>query len=276
MIAYGSVRLWGSIGYAVMAYLIGQLFGKGFPTSILYPVYAVFAVANIILAFFMKEDAVVGKRVPIKEMKVGVLFKNYYFLTFLIFILLAYIPISASNNYFVNVVTNLGGTSETAGTVFALRALAEIPFFALSQRFLRKMGTRAVLILSIFSYCGIYICYGFATKLGLVLFAHILQGPTYGLLLTAMLSYVFELSPINLRTTGQTLLNATQTGLASMIGNSLMGRLMDILGVEITYRYAAVAVSAAILVFFITLWVGKKLNIPLVPEQKQAEAKVPV
>lgn len=264
-ITYGSIALWGSIGYAVMAYIIGQHLGKGFSINILFPVYVIFAAANITLAFFMKDDKTVKKRARLKDMRVGMLFKNYYYVTFLIFILIAYIPISASFGYFVNVVTSLGGTTETTGTIYALRAIAEIPFFIFAQQLIKKVGTRMVLIISAISFFCIFLAYGLADRLIVALVAHVFQGPAYSLLLTAMLNYVFELSPQNLRTTAQTILTATQTGLGSMIGNFLTGRLTDLVGVSMTYRYASCIIAFSIVFFLLTLYIGKKLNIPLIP-----------
>ena len=260
-ITFGSVRIWGSIGYAGMSFLIGHLLRLNYSINIIFPVYAIFAVASITLSFFIEDTAPRAKASSFKDMNLGVLFKNYHFITCMACICICYIPISATFSYAVNVFEALGGSKGIAGTIFAMRALAEVPFFIVSAPLIRRFGARNILIFSLFIFAGSILTFGFATNINVALVANVLEGPAYGLLLPSAIYYIYDLSPLNLRTTAQTVLTTVQKGVGSMVGNFVAGLLIDLSGPAAAFRFLSIIMLAGIVFFLLSLYFGKKKNI---------------
>ena len=79
-------------------------------------------------------------------------------------------------------------------------------------------------------YCLQHLIYAFATTPAQVIFAQMLLGPGYSLLLVATLDYVYKIVPDNLKATAQTIVNATGYGLSSIIGNYGGGLIITYVG----------------------------------------------
>ena len=96
-ISYGSLRLWGSIGFAVMVLAYGTII-DGRSINLIFPIYFVIAIATLIICFFIKNSST-SLHVNFKAMKPGKLFKNYYFIVFIAFVFLLNIPNSPIRNF---------------------------------------------------------------------------------------------------------------------------------------------------------------------------------
>jgi predicted MFS family arabinose efflux permease len=69
----------------------------------------------------------------------------------------------------------------------------------------------------------------------------------------AAINFVNDLAPNKLKSTAQSIFAIVGGNLASIAGALIGGRLLDVVGVQMIYRYASVLVFAAfiILVFFV-------------------------
>ena len=106
---YSDVRMWLSIGYTVMSFAYSplmDLFGVGAP----YYGFAFFAVIVFLLRKNLKQYDVKteGKKsIPLKELQVSRLFKNYYLMVFIVINVLHCICAKCCNNCLLRCVKKL-------------------------------------------------------------------------------------------------------------------------------------------------------------------------
>src|SRR5690606_11779582 len=80
-LSYGSIRLWGSLGYAVFAYLFGLVVDKA-PMHYNFIIFAVMATITILITRKIKDKGSASS-ISFKEMRISQLLKNYSYISFL-------------------------------------------------------------------------------------------------------------------------------------------------------------------------------------------------
>ncbi len=248
---YGHVRLWGSIGYAVFVWIFGMLF-EVIDVSLMFPIFLVMALVTVFLTRFIKSDKPVNT-VNIKDIKVGRLFKNFKYISFLIFALFLFIPNKAAYTYLPNLIESVGGSREQLGIASAVMAIFEVPVFFYSKQLLRRYSSVTLLLAS----AGVFILKQFLftivkTPIHIILIQP-LQGLYYGLFLGAAVYYIDTLAPDELKSTSQTVASGFFVGLGGIIGNYGGGLIIDILGIHKIYSWGLIICILGTLFFVLTL-----------------------
>ena len=135
-LSFGNIRLWGSLGYSIFAYLFGLLVDK---TSIRYNfvILGIMVVLIILLTRKIKDESSTSS-IQLKDIKIGKLLKNYSYITFLIFSIVIYIPHKASYSFLPNLLMSVGGSPGSQGIASAVMAFSEIPMFLATHRLLKR------------------------------------------------------------------------------------------------------------------------------------------
>ncbi|WP_214846913.1 MFS transporter [Exiguobacterium sp. s193] len=217
---YGALRLFGSAGFALAVFILGQVTEGGALGAIFFASGAALVLAFIVL-IGVEESPVsvtVMDRVPISR-----LFSNKRFLLFLAGGSLIFGPIFANNYYFGSYVTIRGESTALVGTLFFVAVLCEIPFMRIATRMLMRFGAIPVLVLvSILSAVRTGVLALEPPILMLWLLAA-LQGVIVGLLIPVALDYVRSLVPASIVATAVSTYMATTTGLATAAFNLMSG-----------------------------------------------------
>ena len=256
-ISYGSLRLWGSIGFAIMVLLYGRIIDHS-SINIIFPIYFVIAVITLVICLFI-ENSSASLHMNYKELKPKRLFKNYYYVVFVVFIFLLSIPNSPSGTFLPNLFDQVGGTKEQYGLMHSLKAFMEIPIFLFGKTLLDKFGHKKLIVLAALLYTLQQILFANATSPFQVIFAQVIQGPAYSLFLLGMLYYIFELAPEGLKATAQTMASALGMSLSSIVGNYGGGIFIDHFGLKPMFRLGAISDSITIALFIFSFIIGKTL-----------------
>lgn len=112
-IHYGAIRLWGSIGFAIMVYVFGIIIDKA-SVNIILPFYAIFAVINILICLRINSDQV-AKPISLAHLKIGRLLKNYHYIVFIIFASVLFIPHKGIFSFLPKHIEALGGNRGQLG-----------------------------------------------------------------------------------------------------------------------------------------------------------------
>lgn len=254
---YGGVRLWGSISFAVMSMSLSAilpLIGVNFA----FYGYAIAAIPLGLVAFFIKDDAKKGKSLSMKEMKVGELFKNYYYVAYLIFAIALNIPLNTSFTFMPYLIDSVGADPSLYGLMTGYKALIEIPMLILMVRLRKRFRMPNIIIAAGVFYVLEMTLYSLAGNFTQLFLIETFQGIGGGLFIGVSTNYVYRLAPDRLKATAQTL-NGAMNSVAGIIGNLMGGVLISLVGVKQFYFISGCMILGAVLLFILSFPVGQRL-----------------
>lgn len=265
---YGKVRVAGSIGYVVMTLLLQLFVPAG--TARQYMVWMVASAGLFALSLFFVPGILSsqGKNISAEEnspspissdKKEGIWqtlaqFPSIFWMGLLL-LFLGFFGLTPVTKMLALYTTEFLH-SNAVGTLSAISAASEIPFMFFSGRFLRRYGSFKLLV-----FCTalvtvrllLYII--FPNMTGAVL-GQLLNSVTYGLYHPAAVVFVAQYAPKGKLMISMSLYSIFALGLASVLGNSLGGWMIDSFGYPTVFTTFAVFPLVGVLVY---LFVRKKL-----------------
>lgn len=268
---YGFIRAWGSLGFASVVVVFGQIIEK-FGWRIHFFSYGIISAVAIIIAFKIKDNSYhkldeTEKNIEIKSSKVENkkpnitagdknimrLFKNSNYVFILFITILIFIPSQMVFIYLAPIIKAVGGNSADLGYVYFFNALSEAPIFFAAKYFLEKYKINSLLLFSAFFYLLRFIIAAAADSPVYFLFFGMLQSLSFGVFLVAVRYYIKLTAPAALKTTAQSIALMSAFGIAGIIGSLLGGYLIDNFGIPLMFKVVIVLSSAAVLVLLYTV-----------------------
>jgi predicted MFS family arabinose efflux permease len=272
---YGFMRAWGSIGFAIIVTVFGQVIDK-FGWQVHFLSYGVIIFIVVIIALNIKDNSyselqqkeddlegIEAEEVKTEALKLGAdkkveseldeknimrLFKNKDYIFILFITLLIFIPNQMIFVYLAPIIKSVGGDSTDLGYMFFFNALSEAPIFFAAKYFLEKYKTNSLLLFSAFFYLIRFIVAAAATSPVYFLFFGMLQSLSFGVFLVTVRYYVKLVAPAALKTTAQSIAMMSAFGAAGIIGSLLGGYLIDNYGMAVMFNVTIGFGSAAVLV----------------------------
>lgn len=265
---YGKVRVAGSIGYVVMTLLLQYFVPAG--TASQYMVWMVASAGLFVVSLFfvpgilsshekksLQTESGVAETVSSKKESLPQLLSQFppIFWMGILLLFLGFFGLTPATKMFALYTTEFLH-SNAAGALSAVSAGSEIPFMFFSGRFLRRYGSFKLLV-----FCTalvtvrllLYII--FPNMTGAVL-GQSLNSVTYGLYHPAAVVFVAQYAPKGKLMISMSLYSIFALGLASVLGNSLGGWMIDSFGYPTVFTTFAVFPLVGVLVY---LFVRKKL-----------------
>jgi len=221
---YGALRLFGSAGFALAVFILGQVTEQGSLGAIFYASGTALVLGFLVLIGIEETpvSTVEREHIPLKA-----LFSNKRFLLFLAGGSLVFGPIFANNYYFGSYVTIRGESTALVGTLFFVAVLCEIPFMRIATRVMMRFGPIPVLVfISVLSALRTGIL-ALEPPIFTLWILAALQGFIIGLLIPVALDYVRSLVPPSTVATAVSTYMATTTGLATALFNLMSGIVLD-------------------------------------------------
>jgi len=276
---YGFMRAWGSIGFAIIVTVFGQIIER-FGWRIHFLGYGIIAFIVVIIAFNIQdnsyselqqkkesETAVENKKqnknispedmeqaaakeveVELEDKNIMRLFKNSDYIFILFITLMIFIPNQMLFVYLAPIIKSVGGNSTDLGYTLFFNALSEAPIFFVAKYFLEKYKTNSLLLFSAFFYLLRFIIAAAATSPVYFLFFGMLQSLSFGVFLVTVRYYVKLVAPAGLKTTAQSIAMMSAFGAAGIIGSLLGGFLIDNYGMAVMFRVGIILAAAAVLI----------------------------
>jgi PPP family 3-phenylpropionic acid transporter len=249
---YGSLRLWGAIGFAVASWLAGRV-----SEAIgLYVIFWIYSAAILVCVLLVRGLPMEGGSIK-SDLRSGLrtLVRMPKFLLFLVATFLVFGTIQANNSFYGLFYTSIGGSVAGVGLSFLIAAGSEAPVMRVAQRFIARFGLVPILVAAGLISALRWVWYGFAPPPEWVTALLFVQGLSVGLYLPAAAQYVREIAPEEVRVTALGLYSAIGNGLGSMAGTLAGGFILDWLGIYSTYLFfggaALVGVAAMILLRYV-------------------------
>ena len=258
---YGAIRSVGSFSYAAVSFLLGYVLPK---TGVRFTFYAnaLLSIPALFLLHHVKggtDEATGMKRsLTFKEMQFSRIFKSYHYVTYVVFSVFQRIPFHCAMVFLPFLVAEIGGNTAQMGIILGMRAFLEIPMMLL----LKPLRQKVPLYYLIFAASGFYmiecILYSFSTSFIVIVAISVFHGLGNGLMIPSGSSYVFMLTPEELKATSQTVL-ASMNAIAGILGGLLGGYFIMRLGIKQFYFVVGLLILAALILYMSSFVIGEKV-----------------
>ncbi len=221
---YGRIRLWGTVGYGLVAPFAGELIGR---LGIKWAFWG--------YAILMMGGLLVVLRIPFRQSHsnnsfrsgMRVLIANQPWMLFLVMVFIAGIGMAAISNYLFVYMQSLGASKTLMGFALTISTISEIPALFFSNHLLRRFGARGMLIIAM-TTIGLRLAgYSLTTQPWVVLVIQLCHGLTFAAIYTAGVHYADQIAPPGMKATTQGMFTGTYMGFGSAAGGLLGGVLMD-------------------------------------------------
>ena len=246
--SYGSMRVWGSLGYMVMTLVMGRLLGNDLSPVLLYGYATALAIA---VAGTLRLPPLTDRRAQPLIAGLGGVLRDRAFILLLV---VAYLVTSASallGIYMGVHLEDLGASSSLMGVAFSASALSELPFIAGAGWFLRRIGPARLLAMAMLVYAIRFAAVSVLEDPAWVVATQLLHGLSYGCYLTASVTLAHRIVGRGQAATAQSLLAAVSFGLGSITGALVGGAFLDSLGTPGIFRIGAAVMIGTLALYLI-------------------------
>jgi len=260
---YGSIRLFGSLGWAIAAVLSGLLIQK---TSLLSAFY-MFGLTTLLAALVLflihpsrqklpqQLPVVKPVRLPMKQVLLEMI-KNRELLAFAIALIVMWAASNGTTTFESVYMQRLGAPTSLIGWANTVGAGVEIPMMLLADRVLRRKGSAATLLAGYLSYVVGLVIIVIHPSVASFFIYRAINGVSLALYAVSFTYFIVERTPAQQTGTMLALYSVTIAGLVSILVSPLSGWLFDHIGPYWLYVIALAGyVIAASIIYF---WVLRK------------------
>jgi len=222
-LSYGAMRLWGSLGFAVVS-IIGGLAWQQVGYGPMFFVAALTAVPCVLLITHLEEKPVHDRQ---PSGSVWQLLQDPGLLTLFTIAFLGGVSLISTFIFGGIFMAQLGGTRVHVGLMFGLSALAEVPIMLASDRIMRRLSAPGTMLLALVVIATAVYGYALAQTPNILLAAAILKGVGYGLFFVTIVHLINQRTPDAWKSTAQAIMAACFVGLAPLFTSALSGYVFD-------------------------------------------------
>jgi PPP family 3-phenylpropionic acid transporter len=245
---FGRVRLWGTIGYGVVAPFAGSLIGRlGLQWA--FWGYAILLLCGLLVLIRIPFRQGASRGSFLSGMRL--LLANRPWMLFLVMVFIAAIGMATINNYLFLYMQSLGASKTLMGLALTFSTLSEMPAMFFSDRLLRRFGARGMLIIAMTTIGLRLLCYAITTQAWVVLLIQLVHGLTFAAIYTAGVYYADLVAPPGMKATTQGMFGGTLMGFGAAAGGLLGGLLMDQFSPSGMYAFAGTFVLVGLIAFLL-------------------------
>ncbi|MFC5471402.1 MFS transporter [Cohnella suwonensis] len=240
-VGYGSVRMFGALGYACVSLTAGyatKTWGMGSLSWIFFGMGAL----SLLLALGLADVKASASRPSLKHLKTF-LFQSHTWLFFLLVLIVA-IPHKMNDTFIGLYMEQLGGDIRLTGLSWFVMTLAETVMFAVSSRWIKPGKEASWMAAAAGLYAVRFLLSSMVGSPYVLVALQVFQGFTFVLFYVGAMQYLYRIVPEQWKSTGQTVLTATFFGVSGIVGSSAGGWLIDEYGGEFLYRGMALLALA--------------------------------
>lgn len=235
--SYGSLRVWGSLGYMLLTLIMGWLIGDTMSPIVLVG-YGMCVSLTLLASFGLPP---MGERVP--QSMLGGLRMALGNRPLVLLLGIAFLVATCGSliNVFLAVhLESLGSSSGLIGVAFSISAVSELPIIAGGGLLIRRLGPMGLMFIAICTYLVRFSILAVTTDPAVVVATQMLHGLSFGAFLMASVTLAHRIAGRSQAATAQSLLSAMSFGLGSITGSLIGGAVLDAIGTSGIYRAAAI------------------------------------
>lgn len=237
-INYGIGRGLGSAAYALVSFAIGHLV-EAYSANLIPIIYIVLNALLIIVVYSYvipkNEQHEIHSQKEIQEVK-QTNFKEFCkkysrFMMFVFGVMVVFLTHTIINNFFIQIITPIGGTEGNMGTAVFIAAIVELPAMGMFNVIRQKVNCRTLLKISVMMFALKHTLTFLATNIMMIYIAQAIQIGAYAIFLPASVYYVNEVINEADANKGQSMVT-TAIAASGIIANLVGGILLDAMGVH--------------------------------------------
>nr|WP_113867717.1 MFS transporter [Paraliobacillus ryukyuensis] len=236
-ISFGSIRTWGSIGFAVSSLLVGQLLDLIGIQYLIVP-YLVMASLALIVCFRIVDVKVEVDPIQLSDIKR--LFQNRPFVIFLSLILFLTITHRTNDSYIGLFIEQLGGSETLIGVSWFVGVASEAAVFALAPFWYRKFHPLIFIIAAGLLFTIRWFLYAVIDVPMVIVILQLLHGLSFGIFYMTAFQYITQLIPKSVQSTGHLVFMSVFFGLSGIVGSLAGGTIMDVFGGNTLYLFMGI------------------------------------
>lgn len=252
-VPFGSIRTWGSIGFATFSILIGEIVDW---TGIQYLIIPYFMMASVTLFMSTRVKDVTIERTSIQIKDLQKLFKNPPLILFLAALFLVAVTHRMNDSYMSLFINQLGGGDNLVGIAWFVGVVSEALVIAFTGKWLKKLHPLIFIVASGLIFSLRWMLYSLITTPSLIIIFQVLNGLSYGVFFVMSFQYVTRLIPVQLQTSGHLLYSTVIFGISGIVASLGGGYLFEQFGGATLYFVMAILAllgSCFILIYHIII-----------------------
>ena len=250
---FSSIRLWGSAGYASATFIAGKIC-ETFGLDKIFLLYAItFFIGGLFVISTKKQKKVAIKEDGIKTDKISFLhlLEEKKAIKLIICGFFIFGTNVANNTYFGFLFNDGGGTVAGIGLVFLLMVGSEVPFMALTPKFVKIFSMERLIAISILISILRFTWYSTGPSYQLLLWTFFLQGMVNGVLLVEYIRYIFKVVNIRLIGIAISAFYVFSSSVGTIFCTYFGGRILDSYGSTGVYGYFAISNAIGLILYMI-------------------------
>lgn len=256
--SYGSVRLWGSLGFCFTAWWTGYVL-SGFGLDNMGYLYVALFMLPTLLVFGLRDPAADPGRPPTSLLQASRLLRHRQFAWFMFLVFLTAVPHRLNDSLLGIHISELGGTENQVGQAWMYATLSEAVIFAVMGYVLKRYREMSVLFVTAIIYCIRWWLYAWIDDPAVIVALQFTHGLTFAVFFQTAIQHITYLVPDHLRATGQSLFTAVFIGISGITGSLLGGWLMNSFGGSTMYTVSGCFSLIGAAMFFGTIvYTGRK------------------
>lgn len=233
--SYGNIRLYGSIGYAILASVTPYIYNATDNPGSIFPISLIFVLLTILLVYKQPEETVGTTLLScnsFENIKTGfvTLLKDPAFFGLMVIVFLSRIAVVPYYNFFAMYLEGLNASTFIVGNAWAVAILGEVVVLYNSEKLLEKFGEKKFLIFTLIISTLRWVIYAFIRAPWLIFSLQWLHGFTFAALHTTVVKLINKMAPKGMEVSAQSVYAAVNLGLGGFVGSILMGYFYDYFG----------------------------------------------
>lgn len=247
---YGSIRIWGTVGYAI-SMQINTILLENFSPIWLFILLFFSGAFGAVGFWIVGGDEPIAKEKPVEQQNKGTVIRSILTPAFVLFIVIAFIFNGASGvnmTYIPMLLQDMGLPVSQVGTVLLVSTLVEIPLIFFSHKFMDYFSVKAIMSASFILILVQFIVYSQASSavpivVVMILFKAIASTLYQMVALKAVRNIV---NPLYI-TTGLSVLNSVSS-LGGIVMQNVSGFVADMSGIQFLYLVLAVIMGIGLMI----------------------------
>ena len=252
---FGSVRLWGSLGWAVAALLGGWLIEQtGLFT--MFAGYAISAGVSIALAAILQlprwgqpqPDRTEAASTHSWRATFAALWRDRTLLGLALALSILWFSLNGFHQFEPVFLAQLGAGETVIGLASTIGALVELPAMLWVDRLGRRTSSGRLLRMSFLLYLAVALSVVIVPVIPVILFSHVIGGVAYSFFAVASVLFIGEASPRGQVTTMMAIFTVTLPALIRMISGPVSGWVFNVRGAYALYVIGVIGSAAGWLI----------------------------
>lgn len=246
---FSNIRTIGSVGFALMAAIAGQLFSSDI--SRIFPVFSVIMFLALVLSFFIAP--VEGHQRNKQKVQPWVMFKNRELVYIYVFTFIVEASMGFFYSFHAIYSKSQGISTDLIGIGIMVGSFSQFPFMVFFDRIYKKLGIKNILLLSGIVHSLRWLLYATALTPASLIFLWALHGCTYIVFYLCLAEYVNTNVIKELKASGQMMNSLVVSGISKIFGGLLGGVLASAAGIKYVFAVNSVVCIAAVAAFYIII-----------------------